>query len=497
MIESAALRKFVISYFLVHPTNSLCTVVNRISEKIRSEFFKGELVFIKKKELTGCVVQKTESGYIVEVYDDNQKVPQKEEIRSDELMRKDSASKNEVMLFLLSVTRETPLGRVVVGNAVQELGIFKGQKKPASSEHVAYAYKPEDSAPHAEQKGSWQGTTEEKMKEAKMIEKKRVEEQTSKILAIQREIWSAPLCEQKMNEKILAVYSMLYAFHDFFKIERFALDSFVKMLFSKDYTEKLSINIHTKLLRAISHERRKSGKDGLNELIQSAADTVYGNSEMESLYGLIKEEKEKESTGFTRVQWFAKEMASKSWKEYIKSFIYDIEGGCGVKIPTNEFATWKTAVEDEKERAADRVLVISLLIEICMLGIKFRTYFETEIEELRERERERVGLSFEVKRLRDEIGISEPEEGVKMALAKSEALLAELDLKYAPEIARSKIGSYGGVVFLMIGTELFYTVDETYYRIDKEHWSAVLSLLCVNKKKDVAFSDQLRKHMRA
>ncbi|KAI5188433.1 hypothetical protein NECID01_0064 [Nematocida sp. AWRm77] len=494
MIESAALRKYVISYFLVHPTSSLCTLVNRIAEKIQNQFIKGEIVFIKNKELTGCIVDTTDKGYLVRVYDDNQAFPQKEEVTKENILRKDHTTKNEVMSFLLSVTRETPLGRVVLGSAVQDLGLFKGQKTNVLAD--AHVPVPKEEEPGAETKPKWSALSEERIKEAEALEKQRLKEVQSSLLQVPSKAWSAPGAPHSINKNILSLYNSLSTFADFFKLEKFTLDKFVDALFSQEYNEKFVVGIHSKLLKSISHERRKSGKEGLKEIVQVAAEVVYNSPAAEELVGMIHDEPEKENPGFTRIQWFAGDATSKVWQAYMKSFVYDIVHLYDIHVRTNEFAPWKSKPQEPLARAADRILMLLFTVEICMLGLRFRGYFDTVLEEFKEKEKERSQTVSEVKRLKGECMVSEISPPLKEMLDSAEKNLAEIDAEYMPEIVRTNIGTYGEIVFISVERKLFYSYQKEFFTIKEEDVGALLDVLGTEKKKDAALAENIRKFLR-
>lgn len=493
MIESAALRKYVISYFLVHPTSSLGALVNRIAQKIQNHFIKGEIVFIKNKELTGCIVDTTDNGYLVEIYDDNQAVPQKEEVTGENILRKDHTTKNEVMSFLLSVTRDTPLGRVVLGSAIHDLGLFKGQKTHAAADAFPLLAKDEDSV---DARGRWAEASEEKAKENEEQEKQRIESQQALIIQVPCDLWSAPGAPYEMNEKILSLYNTLQTFAEFFKLEKFSLDDLVEALFAGEYNSRLVASLHSKLLKSIAHERRKSGKEGLREIVQLAADMVYDNPAMASLVGLIPDVPKKENPGFTRIQWFAGDATSKVWSVYMKSFVYDVVHLYEIRLRTNEFAPWQAMPQEPLGRAADRVLMLLFLVEVCMLGLRFRAYFDAALEQFKEKEKERYQAVSEVKRLKGECLVAELSGQLKEMLGAAQAKLAEIDAKYAPEIVRTMVGSYGELVFLVVGKKLVYLYQAQFFVVKEDSVGALLEILATEKKKDHALAEYIKKFLR-
>ncbi|KAI5185715.1 hypothetical protein NEHOM01_1007 [Nematocida homosporus] len=526
MIESTALRKFAISYFLTYPNRPLCTLVDKIAQHIERKFFKGEIVFIKEKELTGCIVESTKTGYLVEIYDDNQPVPQKEEIPKSALMRKDSATKNEVLLFLLNSTRDTPLGRVVLGTAVQDLGLFMGQTVTGSA--VRQIMKPDDMLEGAEAR-KWQFnlSSDKKDKELAAIELQRQEAQKSAILEVPRTIWTLPDADFWLNQRVLAVYGQISTFSAFFKTEPLSLDDFITALFKKEPKDTAMIDMCTKFLKAVGHERRKSGKEGLRDIIQIATEVVYHNPSTQSIVARIKADSSVSSGGvsnsdvatgsnsasssgatasnnatagstggFTRIQWFAGDASAKTWLSYMKSFVYDIINAYGIKIKTLEFLPGGGGVQNELSQLADRLLILSFLLEICMLGLRFRAYFDAAVDEFKEKEKERAGLLQELRRLKGELLLGRQTDQDNTALNEAEQALAVLNNEYKPELLRASIGFYLDIHFFMIDKRLLYIYHEEVYMIREEHWNDLFTVLGTDKKKDGVILDTMKKYLR-
>ncbi|KAI5171956.1 hypothetical protein NEFER03_1221 [Nematocida sp. LUAm3] len=494
MIESIALRSFTISYFLTYPSWPLHVLVDKIAEHIQSRFFGGELVFIKEKELTGRIIQEEGEKYLVEVYDDNQSVPQKELISKEALLRKDSASKNEVLLFLLNSTRDTPLGRVVIGNAVSDLGLFRGQK-PVAAE-APPVYKTEEVPIVGPARKDWAEVNNKKRVEIEELEEKREEAVRQEVLSVERVPWSIPEASFELNQIALSVYGMIITFSEFFKIEKISLDEFIKGVTGEKEGEKIISHVFSKLLKTISHERRKSGKDGLREIIQVAVEILYENQETESLLQCIQKEEKSESPGFTRIQWFAGDPNHKNWLVYMKSFIYDIVYAYEIPIKTREFAPETVKIENSIEKTIDRVLMLFFLLEICTLGIRFKQFFDNALEELKEKEKERLHLIHELKRVKGDFIIGDPQSKEKEELDRAEKNLAEFEEQYSPEVLRTKIGEYKSISFLKAGENLLYMEDKQIFLIPKEHWSELIEKFAKNKKKDVFIAETLRKYTR-
>ncbi|KAI5192054.1 hypothetical protein NEMIN01_1802 [Nematocida minor] len=498
MIESIALRKFAVSYFLVHPTKPLCNLVDRITTTIKNRFFKGEIVFLKNKELTGRIVETTKTGYIVEIYDDNQTSPQKEEVKAEDLLRKDSATKNEVLGFILSVTRDTPLGRIVANNIIQELGIFKGQKPLKPVEPHSSSYKTEDAFVISDKKPYWQSDAqlEEKEKEMEEVEERRVQGKISEIIKVPSEAWSSPIEDHEVNTKILSTFAEISVFSDFLKMKEFSLSEFVDALFSPEKNGHILVEIFSKLLKSISHERRKSGKEGLKDMVQVASDITYESEGMQKMVEMVEMQEQKENTGFNRIQWFAGDASSKNWQVYMKSFIYDVITVYDIKIKTNEFTPGDAKEQSVESVAMDRLLMISFLMETIVLGVRFRGYYDAAVEEYREKERERHLLQQELKRLKGEILVSEGTQETKELIDAAEKSIKKFNKECKPELIRSRIAKYSDLSFLFVGGELFYEYKGAFRRIDSSEWPTLISAFNIEKKKDGVFIESVKKYLR-
>lgn len=498
MIESAALRKFALSYFLMHPTCPLIFLVSRIARKIQEKFFEREIVFIKDKELTGCILQCKPEGYLVEIYDDNQAVPQKEIMPRESLLRKDSATKNEVLHFLMSVTKETPLGRIILGNVMQEMGMLSKSRTPPEETERKRNANSINNENNSDAKSKWRGQViERRNKEAEEEEERREEEIEKKVLDVQRKEWYILNGQFSINKHILSVYSTIHVFSAFFRIENISLNTFTDVLLGKEGSEVFAAELFSKLLKSVSHERRKSSKEGLKEIIQVAIKTIYENPLYNPLIEKIEDVELVEEPEFTRIQWFVGDATQKTWRVYMRSFIYDIVYTHKIRIKTVEFLPQiKTPIVQEQEsKIADRVLMLSFLLEICMIGIRFRVYLDNAIETLKIKEKERQSLVTEIKKLKDDLSVANIAEKVGL-LKKTEKELSEIDAEYAPEILRSVIGRYRDIIFLMIGKTLFYYYKNEIFQIDRPDWSTLLSLFAEDKKKDASLLDSLKRYMR-
>ncbi|EIJ88265.1 hypothetical protein NEPAR06_0329 [Nematocida parisii] len=500
MIESIALRKFAVSYFLVHPTKPLCNLVNRITTTIKNRFFIGEVVFIKNKELTGQIVKITKKGYIVEIHDDETgSTPQREEILAQDLLRKDSATKNEVLLFILSITKDTPLGRIVANNIIQELGIFKGQKPIIKQVEKATEQPKVD-------KNAWltppnQEKEKEKLKELSEIEEARVQKKTDQILSIYSEKWEhSSISTHKLYKKVISLYNGLNIFCEFLKTKEMSLEEFISAVFAEKDTPRL-VDIFSKLLKAISHERRKSGKEGLKDMLHIASNMIYESEHMKEVLDMITIAGEKKETGFNRIQWFAGDAAQKTWLAYIKSFVYDIMNIYDIKVKTNEFMPYTPTKAEKTEKvieslAVDRLLMISFMFETIILGVRFRTYYDTLLEEYKEKERERLSLVQEVKRLKGEVLVNEGADEVKEQIEEAEKKLEELNTECKPEAIRSGISKYGDINFILVDGKLVYEYNEAFFIIQEDKWESFISLFDMDKKKDLQFVETVKRYLR-
>lgn len=531
MIESTALRQYVVTHFLLHPAKPLCRLVNSIARKIKKKFFKGEMVFVKSKELAGRIVDSTEKGYLVEIYDDNQSQPQREEVAPDEILRKDSATKNEVLRFLLSVTRDTPLGRMIISPNVQDLCIFKGQKSVPGEPRIILSrdeeevkQEPRQKSPHSPEKSTGR------------VEAARREAQRDKILQLPRKEWGIRGAMPEINRRALAVYSFVSIFGEYLKLEPLTLSQFVSSLSSESYNDKTVVLIHSKLLKAIAHERRKSGKEGLGDLIEMASEAVYRNRSVQSLVQMVagpEYGREKSLPPFTRIQWFMGDASAKTWLAYVRSFLYDVGHLYELDIPTREFrasssppkspgaetptpnitgnANSNAGEEREKEKAneqlqspelasmpavADRLLVLSFLIEVCVIGIRFRTYFDSLLDTLKEKERERSAALMELRRLRGELIIDPESERLKEETKQAEENLLEIEKEYVPEIYRAEISTYVDVKFFLIEEQLLYEHDRKFYFLPREAQPQLFAMLETGKKYDIKHRDALIRYLK-
>lgn len=644
MIESIAIRQYIISYFIKHPTKPLIEQVNHISSILGGRFVRGEIVFIKTRELTGKVVDSTASHYLIEVYDDNNEKPVREQVGGSDLMRKDRVTKNEVMSFILSVTEDTPFGRVLANNVIQDLAskkfahapprrrsraseweyqapLAEEGREPVGPEYMARA-RPGQKYPERQKRAAEEeaygrpggrGGAERARDEVvpafnmqaprgdllrqKELEKKgelerkkmleTVEKQKAAILSVPKRDWKNRGMSASLKLQVLSTYTFLSTFSEFFKIDLFDLDDFVDALVAPVYHSRLACGIHSKILKAIAHERRKSGKDGLGDLIASAVSFVYENPGNRSMLKCIEKgdvyyeyfredaprldgDAKASSAKFTRVQWFNGDATMRNWQQYVKSFVHDVAHVYHMKsaVMTNEFDYKAMRIRSDKGAAkskapeangkngvlegsgaeasapgarevsllTDRVFFLSFLVEICVSGTRFKAYFDSEVERLKEAERTRGDCMAQIKRIKAEIsalaqdshagaavgrkeeseeapaeiadtvkspgltkaatGAEEaaPMQGLLEQLKKAESKIAEINEDYHPMILRSSIGSYGGIMFYFVNESVFYCgKDGDFFIIEKKDVPQLLEKIHAKTKSDAVFEHNLRR----
>jgi Domain of unknown function (DUF5097) len=528
MIEAIAIRQYIVSHFIKHPAKSIIEQVNQISRFLGNTFIKGEVVFVKGRQAAGKIVEAGHDGYKVRVHDEREGEVCVE-VAGEEITRRDGVGKNEILSFILSVTQETPFGRVLAHNVIRNLGAacikrepqwleeWEGQKRVrGEAEEVG---REEDQADaYAESRGGKRERREEEKK------KELLAKQTAEIMEIEKREWEVEGASFEECSLILSLVAFLSTFSEFFKLDSFKPEEFVDGLLSLEYHNRAICSIHSKVIKAISHERRKSGKEGLADVIDLAASFVYGNGENSDLVKRIEEgrreyyeevspdgRKERKNR-FTRIQWFNGEGSMKSWVLYPKSFFYDIIHLYELKgVVTNEFdyrVQLKEGVSSECRGAllADRILFLHFLTEVCLCGTRFKLFFDRAFEEMREVERKRHEHLVRISRIKMEIvqeteGSSEKREDSSRvqegrtheALEISEehrsnktvqkllkelkqegAALKEANARYSPEIVRGHVGTFGSVSFYLVKNQLFLEESKKFYWVGQKQWGTLL-----------------------
>ncbi|KCZ82452.1 hypothetical protein H312_00110 [Anncaliia algerae PRA339] len=131
MVDSYALKKYIIRYYLDHSISPIEETANKLSVILQKCFVPHELVIIKATKQVGKVVTASKENYMVEVDGSIEKKS------ADEIMRKEGVGAELIRKFLEANTKISPFGRVLRKNVLQQISqsqkddsiVFNGENK--------------------------------------------------------------------------------------------------------------------------------------------------------------------------------------------------------------------------------------------------------------------------------------------------------------------------------------------------------------------------------
>lgn len=127
MIESPALRKFIVIYFLENSTKPVFEVVRGVYTYLKSNFVINETVFVKTKEKRAKVKSFTGETYLVNFGLDGDS--DLCSICFQDMERKEYITKNSILSFIESITMMSPFGRVLKENILQDISLMQRARR--------------------------------------------------------------------------------------------------------------------------------------------------------------------------------------------------------------------------------------------------------------------------------------------------------------------------------------------------------------------------------
>eukprot|EP00866_Antonospora_locustae_P000918 jgi/Antlo1/918/2434 len=127
MIESPAIKRFIVLHFLENPTDTVFDMVRSIHSHLKSKFVADEIVFVKSRGIYAKVQGSVGDTYILKILAKHE--IDSVEVSSGDIMRKDHLTKSCILKFLENITKDSPFGRVLRKNVLQDMSVFTKQRE--------------------------------------------------------------------------------------------------------------------------------------------------------------------------------------------------------------------------------------------------------------------------------------------------------------------------------------------------------------------------------
>ncbi|EJW04953.1 hypothetical protein EDEG_00070 [Edhazardia aedis USNM 41457] len=137
-LKSIPVQRYVIQYFLQNTTGCLSSTASVVYKILSSQFLNNEIVFISPLQKYGRIsnlvkseqTKKEEQLYNVVILDLNDRIGHNKDDKSKkktfkhmELFRIEELSKNSVLIFLKTVTIDSPFGKMLRQNVLNDLKV--------------------------------------------------------------------------------------------------------------------------------------------------------------------------------------------------------------------------------------------------------------------------------------------------------------------------------------------------------------------------------------
>lgn len=475
MIESPAIKKFIMDHFIENGQEDIIQMSLRIQDHLLQNFVVNEVVLSRSSELAGRVIRVLKSRYVLLVYSDDGNY--EGSFGYSELLRKETVTADMIKGYLMDITTETPFGRVLKEN------VFRTIKSPSSVLEFKTFASQQCRQPMSCKKNTTAKMkgTEEETEDAEPLNKRETDKlsrnvegkryrSVSGILGLnQSKRMTVRGFDQRGFESLMKLFSFLSNFNTFFDIGRITLEELAEAIIDPAYDSKLAFKIHSKLAEALLCEIDNTGIERFAENIKSALMLVEELAQSKK-----KDKKSVEGTCRSRGLSSIKtnmQFTEKNWKASMKSFVDRLCGSVGdnVAIFADCISEKKHVLDDEQLEV--RLAFIEFLLNSFFITNIFRDIIHEEMDSLKELEDRKKEIQSRFREVKSLIRNSTDVE--KCACLVKQRIEIEKELKsITGKILESplkvEMGSVDGVCFLNIDKRIYAIRDGDYYCLPKD-----------------------------
>lgn len=302
MIESNIIKRFIVKCFMQNSESNIEKIAEDAFDKLSKRFLLNENVIIPSMDENGKIIKCSKETYLVQLNNNRIEVPFKE------IQRKSTFSYSDVYALLDSITKMTPLGRIVIENVFEKIsepgfGLKKdnGYNRNYNKTNLqAIQRRPEKGF-----KGSPFQNVEIKNQFTQPSQKSS-EPQKSKINLENFKKLTVAGFEGTNLAILLKLYTFINAFKQDIGFSCNKIQLFGEMLTDSEYNSEILMKIHKLFIEAIEKDISFSGYRFINEMTLSIDRLPQYNAEPS------KDQKKKRIT-----------MDIENWKLQVKNFIHN------------------------------------------------------------------------------------------------------------------------------------------------------------------------------
>lgn len=480
MIESSAIKKFIINYFIEHSQEDIDKMIVSIHNHLLRGFLMNEMVYNMKSGEYGRIsrVGGARYGVVIQSKDG----VHEEDCHFSDLARRDEVSVSGVKGYLLGITIETPFGRVLKENAFGSIkdsaGVMKckipqnqccgGIQPSRDSQKSLDREKGQGIKPHAESAGSG-GVVERRddKTNAMEVEKNGLIEDidVDSILKLRDDqILRIPGLESSDVESMMKILGVLASFRSFFDIERIDVKELAEAVIDPLYESDIVCKTHERLIEMLKAEINNMGMD---VFIENSKSCMVLASEC------VCPSKDKRQNGLESIEEPHQVLGKKQWKVDLEKFIKETSDQSGIDISHIVICIFAKDRPLSKGEIRGRLVLLELLLNMFFTTEPFREVVSEKMEASKELERKKRELQV---RLRKPGSLSLDTE-TSLDIAKRSEVKKELidTMERIFQLPTNiRIGEIDGIRFLNLNRKIYVAKERNYYLMNKD----VLLRLC-------------------
>ncbi|CAD25936.1 hypothetical protein [Encephalitozoon cuniculi GB-M1] len=468
MIESPAIKRFVVDYFIEHSQEDIDEMVASIHRRLLSGFVVNEDV---------CVVKSGECGRVVGVLGPRYAVMvqspcgwREEDFELSELARREGVSGGRIRGYLLGITMETPFGRVLKENAFRSI---------RDSQEVMRCRVPQSQcceAPNPVPGGSsgGRGGGEEQgpgQPGSRGAERQKglssMAADVESILRLSEErIVSVEGLGPWDVEAVMKIFGALATFGSVFRIRSVDAWSLASAISDPAYGSDMMRLVHEKLVGALRRDIEENGMDRFVENVRPCVGVA--------VEAMCSAEGPQDVLQGGQQQGPVEDCGKEGWKDDLREFIGCVSRGLDTDI--SQIVECISARDGELSRreARGRIVLLELLLNMFFTTAWFREVMSEKMEESLELERKRRELGVRARKTGEtgcdgsgsECGRPRSECGRPRSEAERDAVCAAREIFKLP--TRVVLGEIGGIRFLNLGKRIYAAKEGEYYLVGRD-----------------------------
>ncbi|AFN83712.1 hypothetical protein EROM_090960 [Encephalitozoon romaleae SJ-2008] len=473
MIESFAIKKFIINYFIEHSQEDIDKMVLNIHRHLLRGFLMNEVVYNMKSGEYGRIsrVGGARYGVVIQSKDGGHE----KDCHFSDLARRDEVSASGVKGYLLGITMETPFGRVLKENAfgsikdssgvmkckVPQNQCYEGTRPLRDSQKSLDREKTQGMWPSAENAGD-RGAMERQDDKANAVEVEKngltEDIDIDSILKLRDDqILRIPGLERPDIESTMKILGVLVGFRSFFDIERIDVKELAGVIIDPLYESDIVCKTHERLIEMLKAEIDNIGMDVFIENSKPCIALVFE---------CVCSSKDKKQDDLESIEEPRQVLEKKQWKADLEKFIKETSSQAGIDISHIVPCIFAKDRPLSKEEIRSRLVLLELLLNMFFTTEPFREVVSEKMETSKELERRKRELQA---RLRKPILALDSEASLdtdKRSEVKKELIDTMEKIFQLPTNIR--IGEIDGIRFLNLNRKIYAAKERDYYLMSRD-----------------------------